>query len=121
MTVEEKWQDVAGYEGRYQVSNFGRVKSLSRERCTKLLCQVCPEIILKHRINNNGYVYVYLWAYGKRKKLYIHRLVALMFLEKPNAEADEVNHKNKVRTDNHYWNLEWCNHIDNCAHRDKVF
>lgn len=117
----EEWKDIVGYEGRYQVSNLGRVRSLAREYCTPVACKRVPERILKVQENNNGYLYILMRIESKKYKHYIHRLVAAAFLEKPYEDAYEVNHKDKVRKNNHLSNLEWLNHIDNCAHRDEVF
>lgn len=114
----EEWKDIPGYEGRYQVSNFGQVRSLPREVCGPLSCRMVKEAILTLERNYNGYVYILLRISGTKKKHYIHRVVAEVFLEKPYEDAIEVNHKDKVRSNNHYSNLEWMNHVDNCAHRD---
>lgn len=119
--IDERWKDVPGYEGRYMVSDHGRVRSLSRQVCSPIACKTIREVVMNLRKNNNGYIYVFLKTKSTRKKFYIHRLVAMAFFDKPPDDAIEVNHKDKVRSNNHYSNLEWLNHVENCAHRDEVF
>jgi hypothetical protein len=107
--LHEKWRDVKGYEGIYQISNLGRVKSLSRldKRGYKR-----KEIILKETINPRGYKYVVL---QDKKAKVTHRLVARSFL--PNEEnKKEVNHKNGNKQDNRLKNLEWVTHSENLKH-----
>ena len=94
---EEAWKDVSGYEGLYQVSNQGRVKSFKQEK----------ERILKPVRDTCGYLRVILCKNGKRKMCSIHRLVALTFI--PNKDNfTEVNHKDEIKTNNNIENLEWC-------------
>lgn len=97
---EEIWKDIEGYEGKYQVSNFGNVRSLKHhgiER-TKLL------IPQKH---NGGYRTVNLALHQSRKTFTIHRLVAKAFIPNPNNYGF-VNHKDEDKTNNNVENLEWC-------------
>lgn len=101
----EIWKDISGYEGKYQVSNIGRVKSLQRWSGTKYYNR---EQILKNHINKrNGYVYVYLTKNNKSKNVRLHRLVAKAFIPNPN-DYDDINHKDCNRTNNNVDNLEWC-------------
>lgn len=116
--MNEEWQDIPGFEGRYQISNLGRVKSLARTICGSLSCRKLSERIMRTG-RWYGYEMVWLRKGPYRKKYRIHRLVAERFLERPDdPESIEVNHKDKVRSNNVYSNLEWCTHIENCAHRD---
>ena len=96
----EIWKDIEGYEGLYQVSNMGRVKSLNYRRTGK-------EEILKGVDYGEGYLYVSLWKDGKVKQCRINRLVAQAFIENP-QNLPEVNHKNEDKTDNRVENLEYC-------------
>ena len=98
--MREEWKPVKGYEGKYMVSNMGRVKSLNYKRTGK-------EEILKASDNSYGYLYVNLCKDGKGKWYRINRLVAQAFLENP-QNLPEVNHKNEDKTDNRVENLEWC-------------
>ena len=99
--MEESWKDIEGYEGLYQVSNKGRVKSLNYHNTKK-------EKILKP-VNANGYKRVELCKNKTIKRLYVHRLVAQSFIENPNNYSC-VNHKDECRTNNIVSNLEWCTH-----------
>ena len=93
--MEEIWKDVKGFEGIYQVSNLGRVKSVRRN------------IILKNRIARNGYKRVLLCTNNIPKNYYIHRLVATAFISNPN-NYPIVNHKDENPQNNSVGNLEWC-------------
>lgn len=94
----EAWKDVVGYEGLYQVSNIGNIKSLHNYRG--------GNNILKKRIKN-GYYCVGLRKNNVRKWYGIHRLVAKAFIHNPN-NYPEVNHKDENKLNNNIDNLEWC-------------
>ena len=108
------WADVRGYEGRYQVSTLGRVKSLARVRKGKSNCEVpVPERMMTLRVKpDNGrqrpYVEVYLRDGGPRdargKQKLVHRLVADAFI-KPLEHGEQVDHINGVHSDNRVENL----------------
>ena len=110
----EIWKDVKGYEGFYQVSNLGRVKSLERDIYfpNGTIIRHMEEKILVPALNNNGYSYVNLCKNGKTKKEYVHRLVAMAFIENPENKP-MVNHKDEVKTNNVVDNLEWCSAQEN--------
>ena len=100
----EEWRDIKGYEGYYQISNFGRVKSLPRDvgrnRCKN-------EIIMKTSLDKDGYENLVLRKNGKQRHFRVNRLVAEAFLENPN-NYPQVNHKDEDKTNNNVNNLEWC-------------
>lgn len=109
----EVWKDIEGYEGLYQVSNKGRVKSLERTVWTgRGYYQTLPERILKPCKDSRGYLYVNLCKEGKRKTCRIHRLVAQAFIDNPD-NLPEVNHIDEDKENNAIENLEWCTSKDN--------
>ena len=98
--MEEIWKDIKGYEGIYQISNLGRVKSSERRGNGR-------EIILKGWKPKDGYKRVKLIKKYKVENKLIHRLIAEAFIPNPN-NYPVVNHKNGIKTDNQIENLEWC-------------
>ena len=103
--MEEQWKDIFGFEGLYQVSNFGRVKSFKG-------CRGVQERILKPRKVANGYLQIALCKDGKHNWRLIHRLVAEAFLPNPNNLSD-VNHKDENPQNSNLENLEWVDHKTN--------
>lgn len=103
----EEWREIEGYEGLYQVSNLGRVKSLFRVVIrSNGKPNTVNEKILKYGMNR-GYCAVVLCKNGKRKMYKVHRLVAMAFLSNPH-NLPEVNHKDENKKNNCVDNLEWC-------------
>ena len=98
--MEEIWRDIEGYEGFYQVSNTGKVKSLNYRNTGK-------EEILKAYDDGNGYLKVGLFKDGKREQPLVHVLVATAFLDNVD-NLPEVNHKDEDKTNNCVENLEYC-------------
>ena len=112
----EEWRDIKGYEGLYQVSNEGRVKSLERyvggngrNQCLKLI----KEKILGGYLNAYGYPTVTLHGENGQKGHRIHRLVAEAFIPNPDNKP-YIDHINTVRNDNRVENLRWCTQKENC-------
>ena len=112
----EVWRDVEGYEGLYQVSNFGRVHSLDRFVPRKTgTSQKVHGRILKLTEDKDGYLQVGLWKRNKMKKVKVHRLVGKAFIPNP-YKLPEINHINEVKNDNRVENLEWCTRKENINH-----
>ena len=105
-SMKEIWKDIEGYEGLYQVSNLGRVKSLTKMVGRGKRYKVCERIVSLQKAPN-GYMRLHLDKDGERKYFSVHRLVAQAFVENPN-NLPHVNHKNETKTDNAVSNLEWC-------------
>jgi len=111
--LNEIFKDIIGYKHYYQISNFGRVKSLRRYINIKNgFKRLLKERILKNVLSPYGYFYVELVKNKKGKKIFIHRLVAKTFINNYNNKP-EVNHKNGIKNDNHFKNLEWVTHSEN--------
>ena len=104
--MKEIWKDIEGYEGLYQVSNFGRVKSLDRYVLRNGNILFVKGIVLS-QLNNRGYLAVKLCNSGKYKNYFVHRLVACAFVENLN-NYNEVNHIDEDKHNNDFRNLEWC-------------
>ena len=110
--MEEIFLDIEGFEGLYQVSNLGNVKSLNYNNTKK-------EKLLKHIINSNGYKRVNLYKNKTRKIYDVHRLVANAFL--PNTHNYPcVNHKDECKTNNVVTNLEWCTYKYNLNYGTRI-
>lgn len=107
----ENWKDIEGYEGLYQVSDCGNVKSLERDVYSQCgtITRRTKEKILVPILDRDGYMRVNLHKNGKMKVMSIHRLVAMAFLPNPENKP-QVNHIDEVKTNNAVDNLEWCNH-----------
>lgn len=116
---EEIWKDVKGYEGLYQVSNFGRVKSLPRHRRAGNIFYTQKEHIMSQFDNSTGYKYVQLNVGQDKRIFFVHRLVATAFIPNP-QQLKEVNHKNEIKSDNYVENLEWCTHKYNQTYGTKI-
>ena len=128
--MEEIWKDIYYYDhkkekwidlrGCYQVSNFGRVKSLSRavkkkNRFGKTYTSLRPEKIIKQGKHRCGYFQVGLQVNNIRETFYVHRLVAEMFIPNPN-NLPCINHKDEDKHNNILTNLEWCDYQYNITY-----
>ena len=122
----EIWKDIVGYEGMYQVSSFGRVKSFKRtvtygERYHTVCSRIKKQTLKKKKekysggYSEDGYMMVNLYKHNKGAMNYVHRLVADAFI--PNPEVKEtVNHIDGIKANNHFSNLEWATHLENVTH-----
>jgi len=115
---KEIWKDIPDFEGLYQVSNFGRIKSLERkEFMARNNCyKVRKGRVLKTTVHAHGYERVRLYKNGKGKNIFVHRLVAIAFIKNPNNHPI-INHIDEVRLNNHVSNLEWCTHSYNATYK----
>lgn len=108
----EVWKDIPGYEGKYQVSNLGRVKSLPR---AEKFCKRENSVILKTFVCGSGYQEVILNRERIRTPKLVHRLVAEAFVTNDQGKR-EVNHKDGDKFNNVYTNLEWVTPSENIRH-----
>lgn len=116
MIIEELWKDVEGYEGFYQVSFTGKVRSKNREVANwgNGTRNIKGKRLVSY-IGKRGYPVVDLWKGGKRKMCTVHRLMAQVFLKNP-EEKKCINHKDGDKTNNLLDNLEWATHSENIIH-----
>lgn len=116
--MDEVWKDVVGYEGLYQVSNFGRIKSIDRINHKGMIIN---GKIIKPRIDYRNRVFISLSKNGSRRNFVLARLVAYAFIYNDNPEIKtEVNHKDENPLNNCCDNLEWCNHKYNCNYGTRI-
>ncbi len=104
----EVWKPIAGYEGLYEVSNFGRVRNASKAHCAK-------GGILKPQADSAGYCRINVYKCGKMVHKLVHRVVAEAFVENP-LNKSEVNHKDGNKANNIATNLEWVTPKENIKH-----
>ncbi|MDP4117688.1 MAG: NUMOD4 domain-containing protein [Bacillota bacterium] len=119
--MQETWKDVKGFGGRYQVSNYGRLRSLEMEvLCRNGKRRIVNGSTLKERINHkSGYVQYLLCMDGCKIYKYAHRLVAETFLANPENKPT-INHKDENKRNNRIENLEWATYSENNTYNDGI-
>lgn len=112
-----EWKDVVGYEGTYEVSNSGEVRTKEGKTTYTVRHGVrrWKQRILKQKVSKDITCRVSLWIDGKEQTWLVHRLVAEAFIPKV-ADKEYINHIDGSRLNNHVSNLEWCNHTENNNH-----
>ena len=113
--VLEEWRDVIGYEGLYEVSNYGRVRSVSRWVSNNTAKRYVKGRILKDCFHRYGYRDVCLSKNNQHKLYKVHRIVACAFIKNILLKP-YINHKNGITNDNRLDNLEWCTQKENVLH-----
>lgn len=103
---QERWKPIFGYDGMYEVSDLGRVRSLKFGKTR----------VLSEQKHTDGYLLVALCKDGKRKNFFVHRLVASAFVENDNLFNTEINHINERKSDNRVSNIEWCDRSYNVSY-----
>lgn len=112
--MKEIWKEVKGYEGLYEVSNLGNVRSINRIIKNKFY----KGKILITKIDKDGYLQLGLSKNGTKKYFRVHRLVAQAFIPNP-SNLPQVNHKDEVKDNNNVKNLEWCDNKYNSSYGTK--
>lgn len=118
--MQETWRDIKEYEGLYQVSNLGKIKSLNKYWKVNNYNNIInkKEKIIKQNLDHKNYLFVHLWKNGKSKNFKVHRLVAQTFIPNPENKLT-VNHKDGNKSNNSVENLEWCTQSENVIHAYK--
>ena len=109
--MKEIWKDIQDYEGLYQISNKGRIKSLKRKNVT-------ADKILTPRLDKDGYMLINLYKSNHKTTFKIHRLVAQHFIPNPD-NLPQINHKDENKVNNNVTNLEWCSIKYNNNYRNR--
>lgn len=113
--ASEIWKPIKGFETAYEISNKGRVKSLSRFTTVKNHQRLVKSRMIKLNPSDHGYLMFGIRINKFRKAGYVHRIVAETFVPNP-KNLPEVNHKDGNKQNNNSENLEWCTHKDNVHH-----
>lgn len=116
---EEIWKPIKGWEGLYEISSHGRVRSLDRLLKNRYAKYVRKGRILKQSFDTNGYLFVSLRNKTHKKNCLVHRLVAQAFIPNPN-EKEEVNHISGNKTENRVTNLKWATRSEIQIYRNRV-
>ena len=121
--MQEIWKPIPNYEGLYEVSSLGKIKSLGKtyaERCySKTVVKMSLPKIVSQRYTTDGYLRLALIKNGKKKYFSVHRLVAQAFIPNPDNKP-QINHINGIKDDNRVENLEWVTSKENTVHAHKM-
>lgn len=118
--MQEIWKDIPGYEGRYQITKCGAIRSLvqANSHGGGVKARKIP-LLRKSHLNTSGYLHVRLQIDGTHSSISVHRLVALTYMANPN-NLPEVNHIDGNKLNNCIENLEWCSSSNNQRHAYKL-
>lgn len=119
MNELELWIPIPNYEGVYEISSFGRVRSLDRTIIRNGVESHIKGTIMRTHDNGHGYLAVVFKKNGITKSFYIHRLVASAFVPNPNGYK-EINHIDEDKKNNNANNLEWCTRIYNLTYGNRI-
>lgn len=113
--MQEIWKPIQGFEGIYEVSNVGRIRSLPKIVNTWYGCRRVSGRVRSFSKNSQGYLSIHMHNGGKTFRAYVHRVVAQAFVDNPKC-AQQVNHIDGDKSNNRADNLEWCSPSENCIH-----
>lgn len=117
--LNETWKDIPEYEGYYQASTLGKIRSVARLISQKGhkndYIRTMKGKTIQPRLQNSNYQLVWLSKNGEINPLLVHRIIAAAFIENLNCHPC-INHKNGIKTDNRIENLEWCSYSENIKH-----
>lgn len=113
MTDKEQWKPIPQYEGLYEVSDKGNVRSVAQYTCHHTVVPRPKPRMVRAGLTHDGYARVTLSKYGEQRHATVHRLVALAFIPNPD-NLPQVNHKDENPQNNSVDNLEWCTGKQNC-------
>lgn len=111
----EEWKPIPGYEGYYELSSTGKVRSVGHTVKSKGGARTTNGRVRRQYQGTNGYMYVNLSVCNKSYRKTVHRLIALAFIPNP-GNLPEINHIDGDKTNNNVSNLEWCTHKYNTQH-----
>lgn len=117
--MEEIWKPIVGWEGLYEVSNLGNVRSVDRYVMQRDYVRFCKGKMLKPTLHKTNYYIVTLRNSGIQKVSKVHQLVMNTFNPKPSNQKLEINHIDGDKKNNRLENLEWCTHKENLQHASK--
>lgn len=115
LSEKEAWKPITGYEGLYEVSNYGKVRSLDRFVPDNKNGKHLKGQLIKAFLGNIGYYGVGLFKNSSGRRFLVHRLVGVHFIENP-RNLPFINHIDCDQLNNHYSNLEWCTNKENIHH-----
>lgn len=118
--MTEAWLPIPGYEGYYEASNLGRIRSVDRYTESRWGTPTFHKSqLMKCRVVSNGYQHVMLTKDGQKREPLVHRIIAEIFLPNPEGKP-QVNHKDGDKSNNQVSNLEWCTESQNQLHSRRV-
>lgn len=112
---KETWKPIPGYNGSYEASSMGRIKSLGKDSGTLLKKRPKHDTIMKQYVSKTGYANVGLSKNGVCRQYRVHKLIAFAFIKNKN-KYPYINHKDCNKLNNNISNLEWCTHLQNIRH-----
>lgn len=115
----EIWKNIIGFEGLYEISNLGKIKSIKRKCPSKNGLRTVPEKIMKTKLDKDGYEVINLAKNGGKIYISIHRLLGIAFIPNP-LNLPQINHIDGIKTNNKLENLEWVTEKENIQHAFKT-